>query len=49
MHIIDWSGISQAKDVKLCSDGFHIACSPTSEQTYANIVFESIGRPDLAK
>ena len=49
VHIIDWSGISQAKDVKLCSDGFHIACSPTSEQTYANIVFESIGRPDLAK
>ncbi len=49
VHIIDWSGISAAQGVKFCSDGFHIACSPTSEQTYANVVFDSIGRPDLSK
>ena len=28
VHVIDWASISTTNDVKLCSDGFHIACSP---------------------
>ena len=35
--------------MKLCNDGFHIACSPASEQTYANLIFDAIGRADLKK
>ncbi|MCU1501059.1 MAG: putative acyltransferase [Ilumatobacteraceae bacterium] len=49
VHIIDWASMSTANDVKLCSDGFHIACSPASEQFYANMIFDAIGRPDLRK
>jgi hypothetical protein len=48
-HVIDWSTIATANDVKLCSDGFHIACDPESEQFYANMVFDAIGRHDLAR
>jgi hypothetical protein len=49
VRVIDWASISSANDVKLCSDGFHIACDPKSEQFYANMIFDAIGRPDLAK
>ncbi len=49
VHVIDWASISATNNVKLCSDGFHIACDPRSERFYANMIFDAIGRPDLAK
>ena len=47
VHVIDWADLSAANGVKFCSDGFHIACSNASEQTYANLIFDAIGRADL--
>ena len=49
VHVIDWNALSAANDVSFCKDGFHIACSGSSQQTYANLIFEAIGRPDLEK
>jgi peptidoglycan/LPS O-acetylase OafA/YrhL len=47
VHVIDWSGLSAQHGVKFCSDGFHIACNAGSQQYFANVVFDAIGRPDL--
>jgi len=44
--IIDWATESQA--ISLCSDGIHIACADAA-QKYANLIFRSIGRPDLER
>ncbi|MFT3852605.1 MAG: acyltransferase family protein [Ilumatobacteraceae bacterium] len=47
VHVIDWYDLSAANGVKFCADGFHIACGNGAAQTYANLIFEAIGRPDL--
>jgi len=47
VHVIDWYDLSAANGVKFCKDGFHIACGNGAAQTYANLIFEAIGRADL--
>jgi peptidoglycan/LPS O-acetylase OafA/YrhL len=44
--IADWATV--AETVELCKDGTHIACNGTEPaQTYANMIFDAIGRPEL--
>ena len=47
VKVIDWKAQSEAAAVQLCPDEFHIACSGASQQFYANMIFDAIGRPDL--
>jgi hypothetical protein len=49
VHVIDWSGLAAQHGVKFCSDGFHIACNSRSQQYFANVVFDAIGRSDLER
>lgn len=44
--VADWATV--AASVELCEDGTHIACNgSTPAQTYANMIFDAIGRPEL--
>ncbi len=44
--VADWATISES--VELCKDGTHIACNGSAPaQTYANMIFDAIGRPEL--
>ena len=43
--VADWATISDS--VELCKDGTHIACGGDAAQTYANMIFDAIGRPEL--
>jgi peptidoglycan/LPS O-acetylase OafA/YrhL len=45
VRIADWAAL--APTLQLCSDGIHIACSGGANQEYANLVFTTMGRPDL--
>ncbi|MCW2748944.1 MAG: putative acyltransferase, partial [Aeromicrobium sp.] len=45
VKIADWQWASGG--ITICSDGIHIACGSQMAQFYANLIFDSIGRPDL--
>ena len=47
VKVVDWKGQSEAAGVQLCADEFHIACSAASQQFFANMIFDAVGRPDL--
>jgi hypothetical protein len=47
VKIADWQYASGA--ITICSDGTHIACGAGMAQYYANLIFDTIGRPDLER
>jgi peptidoglycan/LPS O-acetylase OafA/YrhL len=49
VKVVDWKQLVVTGQVPgLCNDGIHL-CKASAQQTFANAVFEAIGRPDLVK
>ena len=49
VRVLDWKRKLDNGEVPgLCSDGLHL-CKTSARQTYANAIFEAIGRPDLVQ
>jgi hypothetical protein len=47
VKVVDWKQLVVSGQVPgLCKDGLHL-CEASAQQTYANVIFEAIGRPDL--
>lgn len=47
VRVLDWQAATAT--VALCKDGIHLVCGSGAERAYANLVFASVGRPDLEK
>lgn len=49
VRVLDWKQkLTNGEVPGLCSDGLHL-CRASAQQTYANSIFEAIGRPDLVR
>ena len=46
--VLDWQA-AVAGGVRLCEDGIHIVCGTGAQQAYANLIFQAVGRPELAR
>ena len=49
VKVVDWKELVVSGQVPgLCNDRIHL-CSTSAQQTYANVIFDAIGRPDLVQ